>query len=211
MKNKISHEPRTWHRILTHKDIMNGYVIYNEQHKVLICKHHQCAILSEGLTRHFREDHPDLSLETRQEIFNYASNLSITKPDSLDHPNEKVMPLMGLKVIQGFCCEYEHCEVVCGTVESVKKHCKLNHAWKGQDGRKWTQVLAQTIYQGNNRRSLQSFDMLTVGTLKYTRVMYYGQRISLSNFYLHMWRKRSNGTKNTNALWMMFRILHHWS
>jgi hypothetical protein len=48
----------------TSSSIMNTYVFYKSEHKVLICKAHQCTIPWKSITSHFRNEH-EISLETR--------------------------------------------------------------------------------------------------------------------------------------------------
>jgi hypothetical protein len=67
-----------------------GYVTYNSEYKLLICKEHQCGIQPKWLVRHFREDHKGLGLMIRQEIFNYASELTLVEPEELQHPHNPV-------------------------------------------------------------------------------------------------------------------------
>lgn len=103
---------------------------------MFICKEHQCGISLKWLRRHFQEEHKHLSLESRQEIFNYASSRTMVEPEALCHPVEIIPAIIGLKIIQGYRCEYEGCIVIYGTIESVKQHCKIGHTRKEHNGAK---------------------------------------------------------------------------
>ena len=136
------------HSLLT---IMNAYVVYNSEHKVLICKEHEYALSLKSIVSHFREEH-DIPLQARQEIFQYATKAQIAEPEDLVYSNDKVGVIPYLKIIQGYRCEYESCNLILGTIHSIKKHCKLEHEWKTKDGICWVEIRAQTFYQGNSRR-----------------------------------------------------------
>jgi Orsellinic acid/F9775 biosynthesis cluster protein D len=129
----------------------NPYVFYDSQHEVLLCKYHQCAITMKSLVIHFRDKH-DITKEARQKIIDYASKISIKEARELTYSTEKINPIPYLKVIEGYSCEYSGCDLICGTLESVKHHCKLVHEWKAKDGVTWNTTRAQTFYQNNQTR-----------------------------------------------------------
>jgi hypothetical protein len=159
MKNKVILNPKTWIRQQSsaHGRVMTDYLLYNTQYQVLICKEHQCGIQNKWITRHFREEHPGLSLQTRQEIFNYSSQFSVVDSEALTYSEGSVPAIIGLKVADGFRCDYDQCKVILGTEHSIKWHCNRVHAWKGMDQVKWTGIHVQTIYSGNNRRSFSHY------------------------------------------------------
>ena len=130
---------------------MNAYIVYNSEYNVLICKEHECAISAEFLTRHFRMKH-DISLERRQEILAYASQFTPTKPTDLMYTREKIIPIPYLRIIDGYQCNYDECDMILGTLSTIKKHCRQNHEWKAKDGECWFETRTQTFYQGNNQR-----------------------------------------------------------
>ena len=130
---------------------MSGYVSFNCEYNVLICKVHQHAIPSRYITRHFLEEH-DVSLSIRQGIQEYASQYTIAEGTELSYPTRRIQPIPYLKIINGFQCRYEVCGKIMGTLESMKRHCRLTHDWKSKDGEKWIQTQAQTFYQGNSQR-----------------------------------------------------------
>jgi Orsellinic acid/F9775 biosynthesis cluster protein D len=130
---------------------MNSYVIYNTQHQVIICKEHECAVSSKSIIRHFRDEH-DITVEQRQEIFNFASTKIIVEADQLEYSIDRVLPIPYLKVVTAYQCQYEGCSLILSTVGSIKKHVKIDHAWKAKDGICWSDTQAQTFYLGNGRR-----------------------------------------------------------
>jgi Orsellinic acid/F9775 biosynthesis cluster protein D len=130
---------------------MNTYVTYNVDYKVLICKQHQCAISFKYLSRHLLDNH-DLSLKERQNILVYASQFSIAEPKELTYSVNSIDPIPYLKIIQAHRCVYENCNVICGTLDTVKEHCKRKHGWKSKEGECWSEISAQTFYHGNDRK-----------------------------------------------------------
>jgi hypothetical protein len=132
-------------------NIMSGYLFFNTEHNVLICKAHQYAISPTVLIRHFRQEH-ELDLGVRQEIINYASQFHTIEASQLTYSPEKVVLIPYLSVVPGFQCQYEVCNKILRTLYSVKKHCRLDHEWKAKDGCLWMEVQAQTFFQGNERR-----------------------------------------------------------
>ena len=130
---------------------MSGYLFFNREHNVLICKIHQYAISPTFLARHFRQEH-DLDTTVRQDINNYASQFHTVEASQLTYSEEKVVPVPYLSIVTGFQCRYEMCDKILGTLHSIKKHCRLDHDWKAKDGAQWTATRAQTFFQGNERR-----------------------------------------------------------
>ena len=130
---------------------MSAYIHFNQEQNVLICKVHQYAVSSKLLAHHFLEEH-DLDIKIRQKIINYASQFTTAEPSQLLYSPEKVIPVPYLSIITGFQCQYKMCNKVLGTLNSVQKHCKLDHDWKAKDGNQWMETRAQTFFQGNNKR-----------------------------------------------------------
>lgn len=132
---------------------MNSYVAYNDQHYVIICKTHECAISPKSVVSHFRDEH-DLPLEKRQEILNYVSSKVVVEAEQLEYSSNRVRPIPYLKIMNAYQCQYGTCSLILGTLTSIKKHCRHNHDWKAKDGIRWSETLAQTFYLGNGRRYL---------------------------------------------------------
>jgi len=144
---------------------MNSYIIHNSEYNVLICKKHEYAVSEEFLTRHFRTEH-DLSLELRQEILAYASQFTPIKPADLSYTSGKIVPIPYLRIIDGFQCTFNECDTILGTVTSMTKHCREKHNWKSKDGERWSNVRAQTFYQGPLRRYYMFYITLIEDTLR---------------------------------------------
>src|SRR4030095_6800293 len=79
-------------------NVMNSYVVYNAQHRVVICKAHEYAISSKTAISHFRDEY-DISLEKRQEIFNYISTKVVVEADQLEYSLDRVTPIPYLKIV----------------------------------------------------------------------------------------------------------------
>ena len=151
---------------------MNKYVVYNSHYQVLICKAHQYAFTSESMMRHFRNEHKELSLQTRQEIIHYASTMNIADAEQLSYSIDRITPIPYLKIVEGYQCQFTLCCKILGTLDSVKKHCKLEHEWSAKNGECWTKTRAQTFYSGNERRYFIIIMLLTVDTLPYMNRMH---------------------------------------
>ena len=130
---------------------MSVYLFFNQEHNVLLCKVHQCAVSSKFVYRHFLVEH-NLELKVRQEVINYASQFATAEALELTYSLHKVMPVPYLSIVDAFQCQYEECYKVQGTLASMKSHCKSDHDWKVKDGEKWVETRAQTFFQGNSKR-----------------------------------------------------------
>ena len=113
--------------------IMSQYIFFNEDYSVLICKTHQHAIPSKYITRHFLEEH-GLSFSLRQIIQTYASQYTVKEAAELTYHSERIQPIPYLKIVDGFQCQYESCNKIHITVDSMKRHCRATHDWKAKDG-----------------------------------------------------------------------------
>jgi len=131
--------------------IMSAYIHYNQDHNVLICKVHQCAVSSKFVYRHFLREH-ELDLKVRQEVINYASQFTTTEHSELTYEADKVIPVPYLSIVTAFQCQYGECNQILGTLYSVKKHCRVDHDWKADDGNQWIETCAQTFFQGKEKR-----------------------------------------------------------
>jgi hypothetical protein len=130
---------------------MSAYIFLNTEHNVLICKIHQHAIHPRYITRHFLEEH-ELSFAVRQSIQEYVAQYVVTEASDLVYSAERSQPIPYLKVINGFQCQYDACSKILGTLDSMKRHCRMDHHWKSKDGARWVETRAQTFYQGNHQR-----------------------------------------------------------
>jgi len=125
---------------------VQNYVVYNAQHKVLVCKEHQYAITD--VSRHFRgDDHSKMSTETRLKIRVATQHLKLTEPDDIVIPGSNSFPIEGLKLVEdGAKCN--KCGYITGTLDTMKYHCRQEHAWKAKDEPMWTNQAVQTFYPG---------------------------------------------------------------
>jgi len=72
---------------------MESYVIYNAEYQALICRKHQYAIPPKSIERHFREEHKEISLQSRQKILRQSEVLTLCEPDEIIEPRGKVAPI----------------------------------------------------------------------------------------------------------------------
>jgi hypothetical protein len=101
---------------------MTGYIVFNNEYNVLICKEHQHAIPAKMLTRHFLEKH-ELNHSVRQNIQAYASQYAITTAADLAYPSTstRIDPIPYLKIIDGFQCQHDGCNRILGSLEMIKR------------------------------------------------------------------------------------------
>ena len=67
--------------------MMNAYVTYNAQYKVLICREHKYGIAPDYVLRHLRDYHKGVPLATRNAIVNYSKTLDLAVPENIIMPN----------------------------------------------------------------------------------------------------------------------------
>jgi hypothetical protein len=85
---------------------MDRYIIYNAEHQVLICGEHKCGITPPCLDRHFREEHKEVTLETRKVIIANAQTLTLCDPAKVTIFTQKITPVQGLEILDGYRCEF---------------------------------------------------------------------------------------------------------
>lgn len=132
---------------------MEQYIIYNAEHKVLICKEHKCGISPRRLDRHFRDDHQGVAMAMRKEILAYAKELPLCDPEQAPIFKEVRSVIHGLQVYDGYRCHYESCQFYTPTLGYIKRHCRDHDSegWNSVES-KFTNVKIQTWFQGNYTR-----------------------------------------------------------
>ena len=122
------------------------HIIYNAQHKVLICKKHENGITD--VDRHFRgTGHENMTTKTRLAIRVATQHLELTNLQDIVIPSANSFPIEGLEVVKnGAKCK--ECGHLAGTIDTMENHCRNKHNWKTKDGSMWTQQAVQTFFQG---------------------------------------------------------------
>ena len=146
--------------------MMNAYVTYNAQYKVLICREHKYGIAPDYVLRHLRDYHKGVPLATRNAIVNYSKTLDLAVPENIIVPVGIVHPIEGLTVVDGYQCTYHDCSELRGTDTSIKEHCKREHRWLTITGTTWKKQAIQTIFDGSRRRYSSNKLLLTVGSFQ---------------------------------------------
>lgn len=131
---------------------MDQYVKYNHQLHTLICRQHKYGLSPKWIERHFRKLHKAIPLETRQKIVTYAKSLNLWKPEHVNDLPSPLEPIAELTIIPGLRCQYDICQDLCSTEESMEKHCREHHGWKKIDGKKWIAQRMQTIFPSSYRK-----------------------------------------------------------
>ena len=100
---------------------MSAYIHFNQNHNILIYKIYQCAILSKFLSYHFLEEH-NFDLKVRQEIINYASQLTTAEASHLTYFSDQVISVPYFSIVTDFQCQYEMYNKVLRTLYSIKHY-----------------------------------------------------------------------------------------
>jgi len=130
---------------------MNDYVVYNIKNHILICRQHGYAIQCDGVGRHFRTFHKSTSLQTRNALTEYAKSLDLWDVDRVLNNHDGSF-IEGLTVDNGYKCQYEVCQQLRGTVDSIRKHCNDAHSWTTLQEICWKKQAYQTIFNGLHLR-----------------------------------------------------------
>jgi len=131
---------------------MEEYIIYNSEYHVLICRQHGYAIPPNGIVRHFRQLHKAIPLSTRQAIVQHIKSLDLYEPDKVVIPHDIIEPILHLTLLQGVKCQFDKCNELRGTENSMVYHCKVAHQWIRTNGVLWSKQCIQTFFQSSNRR-----------------------------------------------------------
>lgn len=133
-------------------------MIYNSEHKVLICIACECAMTpGKGIERHFQRHHKDVSLEIRKAIVAYSKTLELALPLNVNSGIREVIPrIKGVSVHKGWCCvalneENEVCRMASTSEEWVRKHANSKHNWTKDREQVWRSCWVQTLYPGSFR------------------------------------------------------------
>ena len=126
---------------------MDSYVIYNAEHKVLICREHKTAMPPRFIERHLHSEHIMLSLETRKAITEYAAGLDLVEPAQATIFLEKTAPIPGLAILEGLRCSAPGCTALATSNEVMRKHCKGHaHDAYGPEPARFTKAKLQTFF-----------------------------------------------------------------
>jgi Orsellinic acid/F9775 biosynthesis cluster protein D len=130
---------------------MDYHVIYNAEHKVLICREHKCGVPRLSMDRHFRMEHKAMTLETRKSILAHVQTLELCDPEDVTIFDERTIAIQSLEICDGFRCEFPGCGSLAGTLGTMKKHC-IEHDWEGffRDSVRYNKVKLQTFFPGRH-------------------------------------------------------------
>jgi len=130
---------------------MEQYLIYNAEHKVVICREHKYGIGPRSLERHFRNEHRGMSSDARKQVLTHAKELPLCEPDEAPMFKDVMSAIHGLQIHDGFRCDYEECGFYAGTLGFIKRHCREHANWQDTDP-KFHAAKVQTLFQGHHTR-----------------------------------------------------------
>jgi Orsellinic acid/F9775 biosynthesis cluster protein D len=82
-----------------------------------------------------------------------VSKLTVVEPEELTYSVQKITPIPYLKIVDGYQCRYHGCDTVYGSVDMIKKHCRVEHLWTAaKEGVRWSETRAQSFYQSIHQR-----------------------------------------------------------
>lgn len=99
-----------------------------ETHSILICTVYGITVsaVEETLKNHLRANHNQgpgcLSKRVRKEMVNKYKTLSVYSPNQMFALTAPIDPIDDLDLKHGIQCRVDECDVICGTMGSVKKH-----------------------------------------------------------------------------------------
>lgn len=144
---------------------MDSYVTYNPQLRILICRDHGYAIKPSFIARHFQDEHNSIPLVTRQAIIEYSKTLALNDPGDMDTPANASLPIREIRIRDGLECD--NCGFSCQGLETMKSHCRRNHAWVAGIGKTWTTCKIQTLFDGQFKRYCRVAIILIIDTSPY--------------------------------------------
>ena len=131
------------------------YLLHDAKWRVVVCKGCKyCLVPGKSVTRHLKDEHQSIPLDTRKELITWAETLDLVEPDRVMVPNANTPPIEGLELVEDGCkCEYTGCiDPYAGTLTSIMEHCNKKHKWIKTDGIKWTKLALQTFFRGKYKR-----------------------------------------------------------
>lgn len=130
---------------------IKNYVRYDSTYMILICCQHKYAIpRGKAINRHFQRVHSEMSMETRQKIWNTVKDLELADVNDVPIPLEDEYPIESIEVKEGYrCCDQSCKGYYAGEEGTMREHCKTKHNWRKNDPVCWTNQPVQTIFSGN--------------------------------------------------------------
>ena len=119
------------------------YFEIDSQHRILICKSCQYAIIPSQLKTHLQVYHTRLSLQQRRDFISSVESSSdiATVHENVIYPVPTDPPVQSLPVyFDGLRCKWMSdghavCVYVCRTLRLMREHCKQKHGWANQQKR----------------------------------------------------------------------------
>jgi hypothetical protein len=132
-------------------DLLQQHMLYNSNHKVLICRPCGYAIRPNGVEKHLRRVHgKTIPLSVGRALIRYADTLPLAAIENVAIPDPESPPVEGLSLMDGYQCDV--CRHVCAKEDSMEKHCTRNHGWKRAQGSRWQQRKVHTFFKSDKKK-----------------------------------------------------------
>ena len=114
----------------------NNYFAYLNKWKVLVCRGCKYGLHKDGVIRHLQDKHKVIPLTICNMLVAYAKTLSILLPSKVETTSIEI-PIQVIDCLElrsdGYRCT--KCNALCGTSNSIKKHCRAQHNWVESQGK----------------------------------------------------------------------------
>ena len=126
---------------------MDRYLIYNAEFKLMICRTCQVGLPSGNILRHIRMHHQETWKAHKPALKTHVENLDLAPLQSLTdaQPDGVREPIEGIKIVGGWCCSEESCQVAGISEQYVRKHAQKLHGWKATTEKIWFGCQLQTL------------------------------------------------------------------
>lgn len=125
-------------------------LLYNSDHKVIICNTCQYAIQPHSVDRHLKEIHA-LRRPLRKPYTDYAASVHLADPAQVLEAtiSDDGFPLPFLPVLNGLQCLSPACGHLCASAKRMQGHWTAVHQKHGCPALDWQPVPLQTFFRGN--------------------------------------------------------------
>ena len=124
---------------------MAGYIAYNEEFQLAICRSCRVGLSSENAIPHMRRQHKQSWKERGKEIKRYIATLTLANRMDLVQPEEPREPIDGIEVKMGWYCGEGGCSTASVSEKYLEDHCRRKHGWCAAKERTWFQCCLQTL------------------------------------------------------------------
>src|SRR5437762_137985 len=105
------------------------YILYEPQLHIMICLSCKKGITKNGIARHYRKHHRNMSLRMRKAIAKYSDGFKVYTNQEFQYPRTVITRIEDIMTERGLRCLYMDCNHACICPTSMEEHCKTKHGW----------------------------------------------------------------------------------